>query len=167
MSTETVAGSSVDAMHARTATAVQVISTNTSPRDAVSGGTLQEFEGFLKAAGHAAGLVLADVVKYALPIATVVSVAVPPGSAAEQAFAASLTMVLNTVIVVEQKWSALGSADAQKLADVLQIVEQPMVTLFAQAGFAVDALYVTDLVNAVVALLNAQPAVIFPLMQAA
>ena len=140
----------------------------TAPASQNTATGLKTFEGFLKTIGHIAGVVLSDIVKFALPVATVVSVAVPPTSAAEEAFAASLVMVLNTVVLIEQKWSSLGSAaNAQKLADVLQIVEEPIVLLFAQAGYSVDVAYVTALVNGVVALLNAQPAVPFPLASTA
>lgn len=126
-------------------------------------GELQEFQGFLKTAGHLVGVLLADVVKYALPIAgVVVSVTAPQLSPAEEAFAASVKMVMSTVLTIQQKWAAQGpAANTQKLADVLEIVELPIVTMFAQAGLGVDATYVTNLVNGVVALLNAQPAVQF------
>lgn len=123
---------------------------------------LTKFEGFLTAAGHAVGVLLADIVKFALPIAVVLSN--DPGSltAGEQAFVEALRMVLNAVILIEQKWASLGAATgAQKLADVLQIVEGPITALFAQAGLLVEATYITSLVNAVVTLLNAQPAVTF------
>ena len=79
-------------------------------------------------------------------------------SAAERAFLASVELIGNTVITIEQKWIALGPAgDGQKLSDVLLIVEQPVIALFAEVGIAVDAAYVLNLVNGIVALLNAQP----------
>ena len=143
------------------------IAATASPGGSPIGG-LQVFEGFLKSVGHVVGVLLSDVVKYAVPIVTVISVTSTPASAAEEAFAAALLMVLNTVVLIEQKWASLGSAaDSQKLADVLQIVEQPIALLFAQAGYSVDVAYVTNLVNAVVALLNAQPAVPFPVLSSA
>ena len=126
-------------------------------------GKLAAFEGFLKKAGHIAGTVLADVIKYAVPVASVVSIADPAAAPALEAFTASVKLVQATVISVQQRWSTQGSeANTQKLADVLSIVETPIVTLFSQAGIAVDTAYVTNLVNGVVAILNAQPGVVLP-----
>lgn len=126
----------------------------------VSTGETQGFQGFLKAAGHLVGVMLVDIVKYAFPIASiVVAVDGTHMSAGDQAFLASVQMVLRAVLVIEQRWAAGGTgAGTQKLADVLEIVEQPIVMLFGQAGLLVDAVYVMNLVDGVVALLNAQPA---------
>jgi len=126
-------------------------------------GKLAAFEGFLKKAGHIAGVVLTDILKYAIPVASLVAVADPEVAPAVVAFTASVKLVQATVISVQQKWSAVGSeANGQKLADVLEIVEQPIVTMFAQSGTQVDRAYVTNLVNGVVAILNAQPGIVLP-----
>ena len=87
-----------------------------------------------------------------------------PGTApAVEAFTASVKLVQATVIAAQQRWVTQGSAaNTQKLADVLEIVEQPIVTMFAQAGLQVDTAYVTNLVNGVVAILNAQPSAVLP-----
>ena len=123
------------------------------------GGKLAEFEGFLKRAGRVVGVLLSEIVRYALPLASLAAVADPAAAPAAEAFAASLKLVQATVLAAQQRWATAGSeANARKLADVLEIVEQPIVTLFAQAGVRVDTAYVTNLVNGVVALLNAQPA---------
>ena len=122
------------------------------------GGRLVAFEGFLKRAGHIAGVVLSDIVKYAIPLASIAAVADPSVAPEATAFAASLKLVQATVLSAQQRWVAEGSAsNAQKLADVLETVETPIVTMFAQAGVEVDTAYVTNLVNGVVAILNAQP----------
>ncbi|GAC1357681.1 MAG: hypothetical protein NVSMB3_04420 [Acidobacteriaceae bacterium] len=121
-------------------------------------GKLVAFEGFLKKAGHIAGVVLTDIVKYAMPVASLVAVADPETAPAVAAFTASVRLVQATVVSVQQKWATSGSeANPQKLADVLEIVEQPVLTMFAQAGVQVDKTYVTNLVNGIVAILNAQP----------
>ncbi len=134
-----------------------------TPAPAHKTGKLAAFEGFLKKAGHIAGVVLADVIKYAVPVASVVSIADPAAAPALEAFTASVKLVQATVITVQQRWSTQGSeANTHKLADVLSIVEAPIVTLFSQAGIAVDKAYVTNLVNGVVAILNAQPGVGLP-----
>ncbi len=144
-------------------TAPTAVQTGPATAAASKPGKLAVFEGFLKRAGHIAGVVLTDIVKYAIPVASVVAIADPAAAPAVEAFAASVKLVQATVISVQQKWSAVGSSgNAQKLADVLEIVEQPVVTMFAQAGVQVDSAYVTNLVNGVVAILNAQPGVVLP-----
>lgn len=126
-------------------------------------GKLAAFEGFLKKAGHIAGVVLTDIVKYIIPVASVVSLADPAAAPAVEAFTASVKLVQAAVISIQQKWSSGGpEVNSQKLADVLAIVEQPVLTMFAQAGMKVDTAYVVNLVNGVVAILNAQPGVILP-----
>ncbi len=128
-----------------------------------AGTRMEAFEGFLKKAGHVANVLLSDVLKYAIPISSLVGLLVPATAPADAAFAASVTLVRNAVILVQQRWSELGSAaNSQKLADVLELVEQPVITLFSQAGFTVDAGYVTNLINGVVAMLNAQPGSALP-----
>lgn len=127
------------------------------------GGKLVAFEGFLKKAGKMAGVVLADIVKYVVPIAAIVSVVEPETAPVIGAFVASVKLVQSTVIAAQQRWISEGpAANGQKLADVLAIVEQPIVTMFAQAGIEVDTGYVVNLVNGVVAILNAQPATMLP-----
>ncbi len=144
---------------------VPTAGSGTGIAQAVAGkpGKVAAFEGFLKKAGHIAGVVLTDIVRYLIPVASVVALADPAVAPAVEAFTASVKLVQATVISVQQKWAAGGtSANTQKLADVLEIVELPVVTMFAQAGLQVDTAYVTNLVNGVVAILNAQPGVILP-----
>ncbi len=125
------------------------------------GGALAAFEGFLKTAGQVAGVVLSEIVKYVVPMAQVAAVADPAAAPALTAFTTSLQLVQTAVVSAQQRWSAEGSAaNTQKLSDVLVTVEQPILLLFAQAGLAVDTAYVTNLVNGVVAILNAQPGVV-------
>lgn len=122
-------------------------------------GKLQAFEGFLKRAGQVAGVVLSDLVKYVVPIAQVAALADPSISPAVAAFTTSVHLVQTTVLSTQQRWASEGTAaNTQKLADVLTVVEQPIILLFAQAGLHVDTDYVVNLVNGVVAILNAQPA---------
>ncbi len=124
-------------------------------------GTLTGFQGFLKTAGHVAGVVLSEIVKFVVPMAQVAAVADPAAAPALAAFTTSLQLVQTAVVSAQQRWAGEGSAaNAQKLADVLETVEGPVVLLFAQVGVAVDTDYVTNLVNGVVAILNAQPGVV-------
>ena len=116
------------------------------------------FEGFLKTAGHVAGVVLSEIVKFVVPIAQVAAVADPAAAPALAAFTTSLQLVQTAVVSAQQRWSAQGAtANTQKLADVLVTVEKPVILLFAQVGVSVDTAYVTNLINGVVAILNAQP----------
>ncbi len=124
-------------------------------------GALATFEGFLKTAGHVAGVVLSEIVKYVVPMAQVVEVADPAAVPALTAFTTSLQLVQAAVVSAQQRWAGEGSAaNTEKLADVLVTVEQPIILLFAQVGLSVDTAYVTNLVNGVVAILNAQPGVV-------
>lgn len=135
-----------------TGTTVATLGTNTAA------GSLRAFEGFLKKAGRLVGVVLSDIAKLALPIAALLSAISPKMPAAEAAFVATVQLIGNAVIAVEQKWAAMGTATgAQKLEDVLLLVEQPAIALFAEAGMTIDTGYVVNLVNGIVALLNAQP----------
>ncbi len=144
-----------------TSTATGPSGSSAAKTTASSGGTLQAFEGFLKKAGQTAGVVLADIVKYVIPVAQVAAVADPSVAPAVEAFTTSVHLVQATVLSAQQRWAREGSgANTQKLADVLTVVEQPIITLFAQIGVHVDTDYVVNLVNGVVAILNAQPAAV-------
>ena len=124
---------------------------------------LQAFEGFLKKAGHIAGVVLSEIVSHIIPLATVVEFLNPAAAPAVEAFLQAVKLIQTTVVSIQQRWVTEGSeANDQKLADVLLIVEGPIVALFAQAGIAVDTPYVVNLINGVVALLNAQPGSLLP-----
>ncbi len=141
------------------------VTTGTTPtgggKAATSGGALATFEGFLKTAGHVAGVVLSEIVKFVIPMAQVVAVADPAAAPALEAFTTSLQLVQTAVVSAQQRWAGDGSAaNTEKLADVLATVERPVILLFAQVGLSVDTGYVTNLVNGVVAILNAQPGVV-------
>ena len=133
----------------------------TDSTGAPHGGALATFEGFLKTAGHVAGVVLSEIVKFVVPIAQVAAIADPAAAPALTAFTTSLQLVQTAVVSAQQRWATQGSAaNTQKLADVLETVEKPVILLFAQVGLSVDTAYVTNLVNGVVAILNAQPGVV-------
>ncbi len=151
-------------LHAAAATTSGTQTTGASVTQA-SGltGKLEAFEGFLKRAGHVAGVVLGDLVKFAVPVAEVAALVDPAATGAVQAFTTSVQLVQATVLSAQQRWAAEGSAaNEKKLADVLTVVEPPIVQMFAQVGIHVDTPYVVNLVNGVVAILNAQPAQTLP-----
>ena len=130
-------------------------------KSTVGTGALAAFEGFLKTAGQVAGVVLSEIVKFVVPMAQVVAVADAAAAPALAAFTTSLQLVQTAIVSAQQRWAGEGStANAQKLADVLETVQQPVILLFAQVGLSVDTAYVTNLINGVVAILNAQPAVV-------
>ena len=132
--------------------------TATTVAAAAGTGALQTFEGFLKRAGRLAGVVLSEISKLALPLTSLLSAISPKMPGPEAAFVAAAQLIGNAVIAVAHSGPAAGPATgAQKLADVLVLIEQPVLALFADAGLAVDTGYVINLVNGIVALLNAQP----------
>ena len=119
--------------------------------------SMRAFEGFLKAAGKL-GVMLSEIAKYAVPLSVLIGASTPSLPPEEGAFLLAVQLIGNAVIAIEQKWSSFEpGSGTQKLADVLLLVEQPVVLLFADAGLTVDATYVTTLINGVVALLNAEP----------
>ncbi len=87
---------------------VPTAGSGTGIAQAVAGkpGKLAAFEGFLKKAGHIAGVVLTDIVRYLIPVASVVALADPAVAPAVEAFTASVKLVQATVISVQQKWAA-------------------------------------------------------------
>ena len=108
---------------------------------------------------------LTEVVKYVIPVAAVVTLLEPQAAPAVAAFTASVKLVQSAVIEIQQKWAdapAGTETNAKKLADVLELTEQSVVTIFAEAGLRVDTAYVTNLINGVVAILNAQPGSVLP-----
>lgn len=100
------------------------------------------------------------VLKYSIPIETIVKLLFPELPAVGVATTAAFNvaqLIQNAVVTVEQKYAALnttGITSAQKLADVIAITEPVVISGLAQAGITADTSYVTSLVNAVVALLN-------------
>ena len=155
--TSTATGPSTGPVTGVTATPTNVSTGTGTP----AGGAVTVFQGFLKTAGHVANVVLSEIVKYVVPMAQVVAVADPAAAPALAAFTTSLQLVQTAVISAQQRWAGEGSAaNTQKLADVLATVEQPVILMFAQAGLSVDTAYVTNLITGVVAILNAQPAVV-------
>lgn len=103
---------------------------------------------------------LVVVAKYAVPLATLVGLLFPAVAPESIAAATALDLIQQAVIEVEAKSSALPTTltGAQKLADVLQLVQSAVVSILAQEKITVNSQEVTNLVNAVVAILNVVPA---------
>jgi hypothetical protein len=108
-------------------------------------------KGFLK------GLTWA--VEYAVPVEKLVALLFPAAAPAITEVADATTLIQNAVLLVEQKYAAAGvqnGTGAQKLAEVLQLTEQAVTGLLTKAGINADTAYVSNLVSAVVAILNVQ-----------
>jgi hypothetical protein len=113
------------------------------------------FVSFLKHVGHDFKVGL----EYILPYAATA------GEAGVAIFAPGLSPMFNstvtTVIMAEQKAAALGKQDgtgAQKMADVLQLMEAVITQGLADAGMSNKQQDVVNYINSVVTILNTIPA---------
>ncbi len=119
------------------------------------------FLGVLEALGKDFAKGLKFALTYAVPVESLVALLFPASAPVMSAAESATTLIQNSVIAVEQKFAAAGSQNgtgAQKLAEVLTLSQQAVTTLLAHAGINASPEYVSSLVNAVVAILNAQPA---------
>ena len=118
------------------------------------------FMGVLTGIGKDFAKGLSWAVQYAVPVERLVSILFPATApvATEVADAAALTQ--NAVLRVEQKYAAAGvqnGTGAEKLAEVLALATQAVTALLSKAGVTATSDYISRLVDAVVAILNAQP----------
>jgi len=107
------------------------------------------FIGFLKSIGKDFEKGLAWAVKYAVPVEKLVGLLFPAAAPAALGVADATSLIQTGV---------QSGTGAQKLAEVLLLTEGSVTALLAQAGITADTSYVTNLVNAVVAILNVQSA---------
>lgn len=102
-----------------------------------------------------------DVVKY-LPTASALAGLLFPAQAATIAGVVnSVDLIQQAVATVEQKFVAAGmpsGSGTQKLAQVLSIVGPTVTQLLAAEGLNYNQTQITNIVNAVVAVLNVQSA---------
>jgi hypothetical protein len=118
------------------------------------------FIGVLETLGKDFAKGLKFALTYAIPVESLVGLLFPAAAPAMSAATNATQLIQNAVVLVEQKFAASGTQSGtgpQKLAEVLTLAESTVTTLLTQAGIATDTAYVTRLVNAVVAILNAQP----------
>lgn len=131
---------------------------------------VKKFESVLIVVGKDFEKGLTVAVKY-LPEATALaSIIFPQAAAGLTTATVTATLIQNAVVATEQKYSAQGKqtgTGAAKLADVLTLVNGAVTQLLsestisselAKAGITVDTGYITNLVNAVVGVLNVQGA---------
>jgi hypothetical protein len=119
------------------------------------------FLGVLEAVGKDFAKGLKWALTYAVPVESLVALLFPSTAPVMSAAVDATTLIQNAVLAVEQKFGAAGTqsgSGAQKLGEVLAISQGAVTTLLGQAGISASPEYVTSLVNAVVAILNAQPA---------
>lgn len=119
-----------------------------------------EFVSIMDKIGHDIKVAWENVVKY-LPVATALAALIFPGNAEAAGVLNTVALIQQAVVVVEQKFAAAGIASGtgeQKLAQVLSIVTPAVTQLLAAEKIDVDQPEITNIVNAVVAVLNAQPA---------
>ena len=119
------------------------------------------FLSVLKAIGLAFEKGLTWAVKYAMPVASLVSLLFPAAAPAAVGVVNAVDLIQKAVLAVEQKYAASGVSSGtgtQKLAEVLTLTEDAVTILLKQEGITADTTFITNVVNAVVALLNVQMA---------
>jgi hypothetical protein len=107
--------------------------------------------------GFAKGLKWA--VEYAVPVEKLVGLLFPAAAPLANEVADATTLIQTAVLLVEQKYAASGvqsGTGAQKLSEVMLLTEQSVAALLAKAGITADSTYISNVVSAVVAILNVQ-----------
>lgn len=120
-----------------------------------------EFVTIMEKIGADVKIVWDDVVKYLPTAASLAAIIFPPSAAADAAVVSSVDLIQQAVATVEQKFAAQGAptgTGSQKLAQVLTIVTPSVTQLLAQLKITASTTYITNIVNAVVAILNVQTA---------
>jgi hypothetical protein len=119
------------------------------------------FLGVLEAVGKDFAKGLKFALTYAVPVESLVALLFPASAPVIAEAENATTLIQNSVLLVEQKFAASGAqskSGAQKLAEVLTLSQSAVTTLLSHAGITASPEYISSLVNAVVAILNAQPA---------
>jgi hypothetical protein len=107
--------------------------------------------------GFAKGLKWA--VEYAVPVEKLVGLLFPLAAPIANEVADATSLIQSAVLLVEQKYAASGvqnGTGAQKLSEVMLLTEQSVTALLAKAGITADSTYISNVVSAVVAILNVQ-----------
>jgi hypothetical protein len=107
--------------------------------------------------GFAKGLKWA--VEYAVPVEKLVGLLFPAAAPIANEVADATSLIQTAVLLVEQKYAASGvqsGTGAQKLSEVMLLTEQSVAALLTKAGITADSTYISNVVSAVVAILNVQ-----------
>jgi hypothetical protein len=118
-----------------------------------------KFVSVMETIGNDVKLAWSDVVKYLPAAAKLAELIFPAQTALIGTAINSVDLIQQAVATVEQKFAAAGNptgTGAQKLAQVLSIVSPTVTELLTSEKIPVDSAYITDIVNAVVAILNVQ-----------
>lgn len=118
------------------------------------------FVGVLEMIGKDFAKGLKWAVTYAIPVERLVALLFPAAAPVATEVADATALIQSAVLLVEQKYAASGvqsGTGQQKLAEVLLLAGDAVTALLAKAGIAATVEYVSRLVSAVVAILNAQP----------
>jgi membrane-associated protease RseP (regulator of RpoE activity) len=119
------------------------------------------FIGILETIGKDFAKGLKFAITYAVPVEKLVAILFPASAPAVATLAGATTLIQNAVLLVEQKFAAANQQTGtgqQKLDEVLTLTQATVTQLLATAGITANTAYVTSLINAVVAILNVQPA---------
>ncbi|HET9087123.1 MAG TPA: hypothetical protein VFN53_06360 [Acidobacteriaceae bacterium] len=117
------------------------------------------FKSFLDKIGHDFEVGLNDVLHVAVAAEPFVALADP---AIGPVYASVTNLITGVVAQTEQKFTAMGKQSgtgAQKLAEAVQIVTPAATQILQAAGAKVEPQTVANWTNAVVALMNAYPAI--------
>jgi hypothetical protein len=107
--------------------------------------------------GFAKGLKWA--MEYAVPVEKLVGLLFPAAAPVAAEVADATSLIQSAVMLVEQKYAASGvqnGTGAQKLSEVMLLTEQSVTALLAKAGITADSTYISNVVSAIVAILNVQ-----------
>jgi hypothetical protein len=117
----------------------------------------QKFMTAMQAVGKNPKQSLTDVEKF-LPTAESLAAAIlPPGAATSHQGVVAIDLIQKAVVKVRQQMAAAGvtsGSEAQELADVKQMTQAAVMQLLTEAGVTVDDGYMTEIVNAMVSILN-------------
>lgn len=121
---------------------------------------IKKFESILDKVGEEFEKGLTELVKYEVPVAGLVSLIFPAAAPEATGAVTALNLIQSAVIEVKAKSAALPTnlTPAQMLADEIQLVEPAVIALLASEKITVNSAQVSNIVQAVVAILNTQPA---------
>jgi hypothetical protein len=118
-----------------------------------------KFVSVMELIGNDVKIAWSEVVKYLPAAAKLAELIFPAQTAVIGSAINSVDLIQQAVVTVEQKFAAAGNATgtgAQKLAQVLSIVSPTVTQLLSEEKIPVNSAYISDIVNAVVAILNVQ-----------
>lgn len=120
----------------------------------------KKFISVLDKVGEEAEKGLVFLSKYAVPVASLVSLLFPAAAPEATGAATAINLIQSAVLEVKAKSALLpaGLTPAQMLADEIQLVEPAVIQLLAAEKITVNSAQVENIVQAVVAVLNTQPA---------